>query len=217
MRKYDVSLKLLLQGSARLTMLALAGAPVEKWLNVELPKVQNPRADLLGETADGKLIHVELQSVNETTMPLRMAEYCLGVLRLFGKFPRRVVLYVGEAPLGMESELRGPDVLFRYHMIDIRELDGERLLESEETGDNIIAILAQLRDHRAAIRKIIGKIAELPAAAREAALSQLVILAGLRRLGKRWKGSYEQCRFTSTSWRMKYLGPRSKGVWRKAS
>src|SRR5207302_5022616 len=50
-----------------------------------------------------------LQSGNDNTMPLRMAEYCLGMLRLFGKFPRQIVLYVGEAPLRMESELRGPD------------------------------------------------------------------------------------------------------------
>jgi len=122
-------------------MIELTGGAVEKWLNVELPKVQNPRADLLGQTADGSLVHVELQSGNEAAMALRMAEYCLGVLRLFGKFPRQVVLYVGEAPLGMDSELRGPDVSFRYRMIDIRELDGDRLLESEETGDNVIAIL----------------------------------------------------------------------------
>src|ERR1700678_2224196 len=182
MQKYDVTLKLLLQGAARITMLELTGGTVEKWLNVELPKVQNPRADLLGETADGSLVHVELQSGNETTMPLRMAEYCLGVLRLFGKFPRQVVLYVGEAPLGMDSELRGPDVSFRYRMIDIRTLDGDRLLESEETGDNVIAILARLRDHKEAVRKIVGKIAALAAAEREAAFSQLLILAGLRRL-----------------------------------
>jgi predicted transposase YdaD len=182
MQRYDVTLKLLLQGPARLTMLELTGGAVKKWLNVELPKVQNPRADLLGETADGSLVHVELQSGNEATMALRMAEYCLGVLRLFGKFPRQAVLYVGEAPLGMDSELLGPDVSFRYRMIDIRDLDGDHLLESEETGDNVIAILARLRDHKAAIGKIVGRIADLPAAERETALSQLLILAGLRRL-----------------------------------
>jgi hypothetical protein len=115
-------------------------------------------------------------------MALRMAEYCLAVLRLFGKFPRQVVLYVGEAPLAMDSELRGPDVSFRYRMIDIRDLDGDRLLESEETGDNVIAILARLRDHKESIRKIVGKIAALAAAEREAAFTQLLILAGLRRL-----------------------------------
>jgi len=50
------------------------------------------------------------------------------------------MLYVGEAPMRMEQELRGPDTWFRYPAVDIRELDGERLLESEEVGDNVIAI-----------------------------------------------------------------------------
>jgi len=139
MQEYDVTLKLLLQGSAKLTVRELTGTAVEKWLDVELPKVQNPRADLLGETAGGGLVHLELQSRNEATMPLRMAEYCLGVFRLFGQFPRQVLLYVGEAPLRMDSELRGPDVSFRYRLVDLRSLDGDRLLESAEVGDNVIA------------------------------------------------------------------------------
>jgi predicted transposase YdaD len=184
MQNYDVALKLLLQGSARFTMLAVTGGAIEKWLNIELPKVQNPRVDLLGETADGKLVHVELQSTNDPTMPLRMAEYCLGIFRLFERFPRQIVLYVGAAPLSMESELRGDDVSFKYRAIDIRELDGEQLLESEETGDNVIAILAKLRDHEGAVRRIVGKIAKLPAAERELAIRQLMLLADLRRLSK---------------------------------
>src|SRR5580700_9003095 len=173
MQEYDVALKLLLQGSARLTIRELAGGPVEKWLDMELPKVQNLRMDLLGETAGGGLVHVELQSGNDAAMPLRMAEYCLSVFRLFGKFPRQVLLYVGEAPFRMESELRGPDVWFRYRAIDIRDLDGDRLLESEQVSDNVIAILARLRDHRDAVRRIVERIAGLAAADRNAALGQL--------------------------------------------
>ena len=181
---YDVALKLLLQGPASTTMRELAGTAVAKWLNVELPKVQNLRLDLLGETVDGGLIHVELQSSNDAAMPLRMAEYCLGVFRLYGRFPRQVVLYVGEAQLTMQKELRGADVLFQYRLIDIRTLNGDRLLESEDVGDNVIAILAGLRDHGSAVRKIVERIAGLAAAARETALAQLTILAGLRRLSK---------------------------------
>jgi hypothetical protein len=131
-----------------------SGGPIEKWLNIELPKVQNLRMDLLGQTAGGGLVHVELQSGNDAAMPLRMAEYCLGVLRLFAKFPRQVLLYVGEAPLRMASELRGPALWFEHRTMDIRELDGDSLLESEETGDNVIAILARLRDRKEAIRKM---------------------------------------------------------------
>jgi len=182
MQAYDVALKLLLQQSARLTMRQLTGAVIEKWLDVELPKVQNPRADLLGETVDGTLVHLELQSRNETAMPLRMAEYCLGVYRLYEKFPLQVLLYVGEAPLRMHSELRGPNQWFQYRTVDIRDLDGDRLLESEEVGDNVIAILARLQDDKEAVRKIVGKIAGLAAGERGTALSQLLILAGLRHL-----------------------------------
>ena len=140
MQEYDVALKLLLQGSATLTMRELTGSAIAKWLDVELPKVQNLRLDLLGETVDGGLVHVELQSGNDAPMPFRMVEYCLGVRRLFGQFPRQILLYVGEAPMRMENELRGPNLLFQYRLLDIRTLDGDRLLESEEVGDNVIGI-----------------------------------------------------------------------------
>ena len=159
LQEYDVTLKFLLQGAATLTMRELTGTAIVKWLDVELPKVQNLRLDLLGETITGELVHLELQSGNDAAMPLRMAEYCLGVFRLFGRFPRQIVLYVGEPELRMENELRDVDVQFRYRVIDMRSLDGELLLESEEVGDNVIAILAQLRDHKEAVRRIVERIA----------------------------------------------------------
>jgi len=96
MQGYDIALKLLLQGSAKLTMHELTGTAIVKWLDVELPKVQNLRLDLLGQTVDGGLIQLELQSSNDAAMPLRMIEYALGVRRLFGQFPRQILLYVGE-------------------------------------------------------------------------------------------------------------------------
>src|SRR5882672_9587270 len=154
MQEYDVALKLLLQGSARLTMRELTGTAIVKWLDVELPKVQNRRMDLLGETADGSMFHLELQSRNEAAIPLRMAEYSLGAFRLYGRFLEQIVLYVGEAPMRMETELRGPDVLFRYRAVDIRELDGDLLLKSEDVGDNVIAILTRLRDHKEAVGRL---------------------------------------------------------------
>lgn len=78
MQEYDATLKLLLRGSAKVTMREVTGGAIENWLDVELPKVQNLRVDLLGETGDASLVHLELQSTNDAMMPLRMAEYCLG-------------------------------------------------------------------------------------------------------------------------------------------
>jgi len=82
----------------------------------------------------------------------------------------------------MESGLRGPDLFFQYGLIDIRKLDGDRLLESGDVGDNVIAILAHLRDDKEAVHRIMARIAGLPVAERETALAQLMILAGLRHL-----------------------------------
>ena len=52
-------------------MRELTGTAIVKWLDVELPKVQNLRLDLLGETITGDLVHLELQSGNNASMPLR--------------------------------------------------------------------------------------------------------------------------------------------------
>src|SRR6516225_7849642 len=102
-----------------------------------------------------RLSKIELQSSADNSIPLRMAEYSLAIYRLRKKFPRQIVLYVGEAPLKMEDTLVGPDLQFRYRLIDVRDLDGERLRESPEMGDNVIAILTRLRDRREALHEIL--------------------------------------------------------------
>ena len=186
MQDYDAALKLLFRRAAPRAIQLLSGTSIVQWLDVELPKSQNLRMDLLGEDPYGKLHHFELQSQNDRGINLRMGEYKLGTKRLTDKFPRQFVLYVGEAPMNMPSELvdEDGDLLVRYRLLDIRELDGEALLASENLGDNVIAILTRLRDHKEAIRGIVAKIADLPESQRHVAMQQLVVLAGLRRLAQ---------------------------------
>jgi hypothetical protein len=81
MHEYDTALKALLVGSANSVLEQIAGVRVARWLNVELPQVQQTRVDLLGESADDEreLLHVELQSTNDPQIGLRMAEYSLRI------------------------------------------------------------------------------------------------------------------------------------------
>jgi hypothetical protein len=66
----------------------------------------------------------------------------------------------------------------------------------------VIAIPGRLRDHKEAVHRIVERIAGLAATARETALAQLLILAGLRHLS----GTVEQetrnmpnrCRYSGT-------------------
>ena len=82
----------------------------------------------------------------------------------------------------MDDTLLGPDLQFRYRLVDVRDLDGERLRESQEMGDNVIAILTRLRDQREALNEILSKLSDLDIDAREFYLRALLTLAGLRGL-----------------------------------
>src|SRR5947208_259275 len=104
MHDYDVAFKLTLQ-EVGLTIRELIGTTIARWINVELPEIRNTRVDMLGETPGGELAHIELQSTNDSTMALRMAEYCLGIYRQLGRFPQQVLVYVGEPPMRMKTEL----------------------------------------------------------------------------------------------------------------
>jgi len=79
MHQYDSTPKLRLPGSAQRSLRELTGAAITRWLHIDLPEVGDRRAGLPGETAEGALIHIELQGQNDAAMPLRMAGYCLRI------------------------------------------------------------------------------------------------------------------------------------------
>jgi hypothetical protein len=182
MHEYDITLKGVLRRLTGSVLREITGFKVSGWHNAELPEVRNLRADMLGETSGGSLIHIELQSANQSGMALRMLEYATAIQRQFGRFPHQVVLYVGGAPLRMSGKIAGPRLEFSCRMVDIRELDGEALIASDRVEDNVIAVLTKLRDERGAVKRILLGIAAGDPAKRATALTELMYLAGLRKL-----------------------------------
>ena len=139
------------------------------------------QADLLGETTEGTLVHVELQSSNDSRMAARMLEYAVAIHRRFDRYPRQLVLYVGEKPARMKDRIVEPELSFRCAIRDIRELDGEALLASDSLEDNLIGILGRLPDEAGAVRRVLEKIPEsAPRCGRRA--GEMTILARLRNL-----------------------------------
>ena len=91
MQEYYAALKLLLQSSTNSIIRQATGLTIAHWLNAELPKVETTRADLLGRSDDNTLVHVELQSTNDSTMAFRMADYALRIHSRFERsFPSRL-------------------------------------------------------------------------------------------------------------------------------
>ena len=90
MHEYDITLKRVLRRLTGSVLRELTGFTVRRWHNAELPEVHSRRADMLGETAGGDLVHIELQSTNQSGMALRMLEYTTAIYGQFGRFPIRL-------------------------------------------------------------------------------------------------------------------------------
>ncbi len=183
MHEYDSVLKSLLTDFANSLFRLITGAKRGRWLNVELPKVTQSRVDLLFETAGTReLILLELQSQNDATLPVRMAEYALQVWRKYKRFPRMYVLYIGRQRLRMPAELDTPYVTCSYSVVDIRNFEAETLLQSNHPADAVLAILGRNGDRPDTVRRILERVAKLKGSSRKIAFTKLMILAGVRHL-----------------------------------
>ena len=180
--EYDATLKQLVTRSAPRLLNALVGGPIEKWLNIELPRVNAPRMDMLCQRSDGCLVNIEFQTANEPDMAEREAVYYLETYRALRKYPVPVVLYMGRESMRMRSRIDTEHMKFQMRLIDIREFDGDDLAENGDLGDAIISILARVRDQHRAVTRVLERIATLKGQERKVAVEQLTILAGLRGL-----------------------------------
>src|SRR5260221_13606653 len=171
---YDVALKFLFRSKSSQAVQEIAGGQVKRWLDNELPTIRNTRVDLLGETIGGEFVHLEFMSENQNLFELRMAGYYVEIYQACGKHPRQALVYVGRAKLRMHGHFKSPSMRFRFRVVDLRELNGERFLESEAVSDQSFALLMRFNNRREAIRRVIGTIATLDASAREDAIGPLM-------------------------------------------
>jgi len=177
-QKYDVSLKLLFRHSKGLIAQRLFGGRVVEWVNVEQPKVTNMRVDLLARLEDGSLRHVEVQAKNEPDMARRQAEYYLGFHRLLREHVEQVLLYIGREPLRMRSVFETPTMRYEFQLLDIREVDSEPLLTSDDWGDNVLALLTSVEQERVLLR-VEQQIRKLKGEEQETAARLFVIVSGI--------------------------------------
>ena len=183
--KYDATLKKLFQRPPNRLLSLVLGQEVvvTRTLPTELITVANLHPDLLFDTDQGLLIHTELQGYRQDNFAQRNLLYFALVLRDYGRAPVQIVFWLGPGKIGVGDGLGLPPALeYRYRLIDVGEIDGERLLESEDIGEAIFAVLCKLQDQRGAIARILTRISALPVPQKLEAVAELLILSGLRGL-----------------------------------
>ncbi|KJU84343.1 hypothetical protein MBAV_003462, partial [Candidatus Magnetobacterium bavaricum] len=73
-------------------------------------------------------------------------------------------------------------IKYSYELIDIRTLDGNQLIDSDDPDDNVLAILCKLDDGHVTIKRILEKLSRLHPNERENYIRKLLYLSGLRNL-----------------------------------
>ena len=181
---FDGALKELFERDRPLLLEKLTGGiAVKAFLNVELPKVQERRVDLLLLLVDGTLLHIEFQSKNHRWMAHRVAMYHLLLVQKHKVRVRHVVVYVGQPRMNMPVKLDTGPLQFAYDSMDIRELSVDELLNTGRPSDCALAVLAGDGPDR--LRDIVRSIAALPDnSERDRVIAQLMVLSGLRALDR---------------------------------
>lgn len=177
--KYDTTFKELFP-DVKVLFKLLTNSNVVNIENIEFTSVQQRRADLIATLENGGLLHLELQSDNDDKMLWRELEYCGLISQRYQQVPLQIVLYIGEQSPHFKTQINTADLNYRYHLINIKDLDCTDLLQSESLSDNLLALLGKLQDKAAAFQRVMNKIAMLPQNKCADMLEKLAILVGLR-------------------------------------
>lgn len=102
------------------------------------------------------ILHLEFQSSNDPRMAKRMAVYDFMLYLKYAMEVVSVVIYTGYRKMNMNSSVCFYGNKYAYQLIDIREIEPELFLQSENPKEIIFAILAG--DNRGGRELIINKI-----------------------------------------------------------
>ncbi len=89
---YDKTLRELFQDVPKTLIELLVNQNIKEVLETSFPRVEERRVDLLTRLEDNTLFHLEIQSINDPTMPKRMLKYALLIYdKLFKKLNEKLL------------------------------------------------------------------------------------------------------------------------------
>ena len=132
------------------------------------------------------ILHIEVETGDNPEMIYRMVEYN-GILTAQYKLPvRNLVVYLGEKPSNMITQLSFEDFFFTFQKLEFRELNPDELLSSQMLEEVILTVLSNYPKEKAEsiLRLIRRKLVALCKNETELSkfFNQLMILSQLRDL-----------------------------------
>ncbi len=183
MTKYDITFKEIFSGTGIPETLIeiITGSKIIEVLQSEFNKVKKLMVDLLAKLEDNTILHLEFQSTNDPNMNRRMYQYYTVIEDEYPHYSiRQVVLYVGNKKMNMPTVLKKDRLIYEYELIDIRDIDCKKLIESENEGDRIVSVLCKIEDEQRFIDGIWEYVLKLREDERATFLKKVFLLSHLR-------------------------------------
>jgi len=177
---YDRSLRELFGEVPKTLIKLLIDKEIKEILDISFPKVEERKVDLLTRLEDNTLFHLEIQSTDDKTMPIRMLQYTSLIYEKYKQFPKQLVLYVGNKKIKINDSINEKNLVYNYEVKDIREFDCSILIQSEDISDNIIALLCDIKDIDRFFKVLNQKLEKFSPKKREDYLRKLFYLMKLR-------------------------------------
>ncbi len=176
----DITLKDIFEEVPHRLSKILSPAPIKELLPTSLPSTEL-RVDFLARLEDESILHMEFQSFNDTNMPWRMLRYYTAIAEKYKTHNiKQIVVYVGNEKLRMKSSLKIKNLVFKYEILDIRQIDCRVLLESPDPMDRLLACLCKVEDEVYLIEKLIKTMESMNEEERKDYLLKALTLTELR-------------------------------------
>ncbi|NPA11760.1 MAG: hypothetical protein GXO62_05925 [Epsilonproteobacteria bacterium] len=110
----------------------------------EFERVESRRADIVAIADNEKIVHIEIQTAPDKTMPLRMLRYYTDIKTKFPNYPvYQFVIFLGKGK--MPNSLKDVGLDYRYELIDMKKIDCEIFLSKNRPEDLVLAILCDFK------------------------------------------------------------------------
>lgn len=205
MTKYDITLKSILRSEPTqfLRLLGVEGEYSE--VSPHFPDTRERRVDFVmcvkAHRKRPYLVHVELQAAPDKNIATRMLNYRTDI-RTWQEVPEngkfrglnilQVMVYLGRLAWKPKTEIREENLNFRYRFVDLKRIDPGPLLESDNIGDVVLAVLCRDGRRSDVIRRVVERIAAAPESERPNAVTKLSVLSDLRGIGPRVQSELEK-------------------------
>jgi len=190
--------RLLLEMANRLCGLDIVEAEL---LGTEEQRIEDRRADLVAKVRPRRggpfILHIEVQNDNDPNMVSRMLRYLSDIQLAHPGLPvHQCLIYIGRERLTMAAGQSGPQLVYRYQLIDMRSVGYRTLFDQGTPESLVLSVLCDFQGESAGqvVRHILRRLEALTGdneKLRREYLEMLEILADNRKLNIDIKEAYD--------------------------